>query len=100
MTSILWDDWESNNGSKIYIKGEGSDAKNYFFEIDIQACIKNDKNIVFEFTLYKEAQSLYVKLRNSFEMDEVIQDIKDRFEIDLSDYRIDLYEYLDLIKGE
>ena len=33
-------------------------------------------------------------------MDEVIQDIKDRFEIDLSDYRIDLSDYLDLIKGE
>ena len=101
MTNILWEDyWKSNNGSKIRLKGDGSDAKTYWFEVDLQCSDDCDDTVVFEFALYKEEQVIYLTTMDSFVMEDAIETIKDLLEIDLSDKHINLFEYLDLIKGD
>jgi hypothetical protein len=100
LKNVIWNEnWTSNNGSKIFIKGK-CDLASYSFEIDMQVSSENDNQVEFEYTLYCNNMIIYNNSVDIFLMEDIIVEIQEECDIDLTSHHIDLFEYLDLIKGE
>ena len=100
MKNIIWDEhWSSNKGSKIFLKGN-DEQKKYCFEIDMQVSSENDNQVEFEYTLYQNNTIIFNNSVDIFLMEDVIIKIQEECDINLTSHHIDLFEYLDLIKGE